>query len=387
MKKLIVGILLAVIIVFYFFSNGKEKDVYTTVKLEKGGIIEKVTATGIIDPISTISVGTQVSGNIKEIYVDYNSEVKEGQLLAIIDPALFEAKVKQQRANLNSSKAQVKVYESQLAYNKKNLERIRQLNEKKFSSDKDLDLAQKEYDVSIAQLELQKANVEQITASLNTAEIDLNYTKIISPVKGIIVSKDVEVGQTVAATFQTPTLFQVAEDLSKMQINAAVVETDVAKVHEGQKVEFTVDGFQDQIFEGRVIQVRNNPTITQNVVSYEVIIEISNNDLKFKPGMTANVDIITAEKSDILIASNKALRFFITNNKGEITRYKDKGLWILDKDGNPKRVSIRTGISDDDMTEIIYSNGEIKEGVEVIVEKQTAAEAKKAKNAVRVRMR
>ncbi|MDR1694390.1 MAG: efflux RND transporter periplasmic adaptor subunit [Lactobacillaceae bacterium] len=385
MKKLIVIILLIVLAAVYLFSADKKKDLYITEKLKVGGIIEKVTATGIIDPISTINVGTQVSGTVKEIYVDYNSEVTEGQLLAIIDPSLFEAKVKQQRANLNSSKAQVKVYESQKVYNEKNLERIKQLNERKFASDKDLDLAQKEYDVSIAQLELQKANVEQISAALHSAEIDLNYTRIVSPVKGIIVSKDVEVGQTVAASFQTPTLFQVAEDLSKMQINAAVVETDVAKVEEGQKVEFTVDGFQDQIFEGRVIQVRNNPTTTQNVVSYEVIIEISNSDLKFKPGMTANVDIITAEKDDILIASNKALRFFITDDKGEVKRYKDKGLWVLDKDKNPKRISVKTGISDDDMTEVIYSNGEIKDGVEVVVEKQTAEEAKNSRMRMRLR--
>lgn len=387
MKKVIFGVVVVVATSIYFFMDNKPKDIYVTANLSNGSIIEKVTASGIIDPISTINVGTQVSGAIKEIYVDFNSKVEEGQLLAIIDPALFDAKVKQQRANLNSSKAQVNVYESQLEYNRKNLERIKQLNNQKFSSDKDLDLAQREYDVSVAQLELQKANVEQLEASLNLAETEFNYTKIISPVKGIIVSKDVEVGQTVAASFQTPTLFQVAEDLSKMQINASVVETDVAKVDEGQKVEFTVDGFQDQVFEGNVIQVRNNPTTTQNVVSYEVMIEISNNDLNFKPGMTANVDIITAEKQNILIAPNKALRFFITNDTGDVTRYKDKGLWIVAKDGNPKRVSVKTGISDDDVTEVIPLDNEIKEDIAVIIEKKTAAELKKSgSGGMRMRM-
>lgn len=384
MKKIIISSLILIIIGAYFLTRSKNGDVYITEPLTKGSITEKVTATGIIDPISTINVGTQVSGTIKEIYVDFNSEVVEGQLLAIIDPISFEAKVNQQKANLASAKAQVKVYESQLEYNKKNLSRIKELNKGRFASDKDLDLAQKEYDVSVAQLALQKANVDQISATLRSAEIDLNYTKIISPVKGIIVSKDVEVGQTVAASFQTPTLFQVAEDLSKMEINADVVETDVAKVEEGQKVEFTVDGYQDQTFEGKVIQVRNNPTTTQNVVSYEVMIEISNSDLKFKPGMTANVDIITAHKDDILIASNKTLRFFTTNDKGEIIRYKDRGVWILDND-TPKRIPVKIGISDDDSTEIIYTNGELKEGTPLVVEKLSAEEAAKSKTMMRLR--
>ena len=239
-------ILLAAVGVGYYFSeNRDEGPEFATQKLSRGNITEKVTASGIINPISTINVGTQVSGTIKEIYVDYNSEVKKNQMLALIDPDLFEAKVAQQRAALDIAKAQVLLQESTVKYNEKNLKRIRKLNNQKYSADKELDLAEKDYDTSIAQLALNKAQVEQAEASLQSAETELRYTKIISPVDGIVVSKAVEVGQTVAASFQTPTLFNVAEDLTKMQIEASVVEADIAKVKEGQVVEFSVDSFPD----------------------------------------------------------------------------------------------------------------------------------------------
>lgn len=372
-KKVFIGLLVILAVVYFVFFNKKSEYTYTTEELQVGGIIEKVTASGVIDPISTISVGTQVSGTIDEIYVDYNTKVKQGQLLAIIDSAMFDAKVRGQQASLNSAIAGLEVNKSQLEYNKKNFDRIKALNKTKFSSDKDLDIAQKEYDISKAQVELQKAQIEQIRASLSLAQTELGYTKIISPVDGIIVSKDVEVGQTVAASFQTPTLFKVAEDLSKMQISASVVETDVTKVFEGQRVEFNVDGYTDKNFEGIVIQTRNNPITVQNVVSYEVIIEIKNNENLFKPGMTANVSIITAEKSDILIAKNKALRFYIpdeTNNQ----RYKDRGLWILDDKGEPSRVSIKIGIADDEKTQIISDDKRIIKGAKVITERQSLAD-------------
>ena len=217
MKKSVKWLLILLVVsgVGYYFSvNHDEKPVFATQKLSRGNITEKVTASGIINPISTINVGTQVSGTIKEIYVDYNSEVTKNQMLALIDPDLFEAKVAQQRAALDIAKAQVLLQESTVKYNEKNLKRIRKLNNQKYSADKDLDLAEKDYDTSLAQLALNKAQVEQAAASLQSAETELRYTKIISPVDGIVVSKAVEVGQTVAASFQTPTLFNVAEDLT-----------------------------------------------------------------------------------------------------------------------------------------------------------------------------
>lgn len=296
---------------YYFSENRDEGPEFATQKLSRGNITEKVTASGIINPISTINVGTQVSGTIKEIYVDYNSEVKKNQMLALIDPDLFEAKVAQQRAALDIAKAQVLLQESTVKYNEKNLKRIRKLNNQKYSADKELDLAEKDYDTSIAQLALNKAQVEQAEASLQSAETELRYTKIISPVDGIVVSKAVEVGQTVAASFQTPTLFNVAEDLTKMQIEASVVEADIAKVKEGQVVEFSVDSFPDEIFYGIVTQVRNEAITTSNVVTYEVIIEIDNRDLRLKPGMTANVEVITAQKENVLLVPNKGAALYL----------------------------------------------------------------------------
>lgn len=367
---------------YYFSENRDEEPEFATQKLLRGNITEKVTASGIINPISTINVGTQVSGTIKEIYVDYNSEVKKNQMLALIDPDLFEAKVAQQRAALDIAKAQVLLQESTVKYNEKNLKRIRKLNNQKYSADKELDLAEKDYDTSIAQLALNKAQVEQAEASLQSAETELRYTKIISPVDGIVVSKAVEVGQTVAASFQTPTLFNVAEDLTKMQIEASVVEADIAKVKEGQVVEFSVDSFPDEIFYGIVTQVRNEAITTSNVVTYEVIIEIDNRDLRLKPGMTANVEVITAQKENVLLVPNKALRFTYDDGGSAVKkRYKDRGLWILE-DGKPVRVSILTGVYDDEFTEV--SGAELKEGEEVILEEKNSAAAKA--KAMRMRM-
>ena len=343
----------------------KENDVYVTQKIEQGEIVQKITASGIINPISTVNIGTQVSGTIAEIFVDYNTPVKQGQLLAQIDPSLFEATVAQRKASLDIAKAEVSVVENDIVYYQKHLNRIKKLNKSQYSTDKELETAQRDYDNAVVQKALKQAQVSQAEAALSQAEIDLRYTKIISPVDGIVVSKEVEVGQTVAASFQTPTLFNVAEDLTKMQIEASVVEADIAKVKEGQTVEFSVDSFPDEIFYGIVTQVRNNPITTSNVVTYEVIIEIDNRELKIKPGMTANVEIITAQKNNILLVPNKALRFYVTDEKGEVKRYKDKGVWVL-KNNVPERVVITTGVTDDDFTEVSGKN--IRAGMEVIVE-------------------
>ncbi len=383
MKRIIkIAIVLAVLagVAYYFSAKGKSKTEYITEPLKKGDITEKITASGIINPISTINVGTQVSGTIKEIYVDYNSEVKKNQLLALIDPDMFEAKVAQQKAALDIAKAQVLVQESEVKYNDKNLKRIRKLHKQKYSADRELETAERDYDTSVAQLALQRAQVEQAQASLLLAETELRYTKIISPVDGIVVSKAVEVGQTVAASFQTPTLFNVAEDLTKMQIEASVVEADIAKVKVGQVVEFSVDSFPDEIFYGIVTQVRNEAITTSNVVTYEVIIEIDNKELKLKPGMTANVEIITAQKSNVLLAPNKALRYYFDDGSGESKRYKDKGIWVLEN-GGPKRVSITTGVADDEFTEIVSSR--LNDRSQVIVEQKDGAGA----NARAMRMR
>lgn len=374
--KIVFPVLLLTGIAGYYWRDDGVKQEYVTQKFQKGDITEKVTASGIINPISTVNIGTQVSGTIAEIFVDYNSKVAKDQLLAQIDPALFEATVAQRAAALNIAKAEVEVVKNDIVYYKKHLNRIKKLNSSQYSADKELESAQRDYNNAIVQLGLKEAQVSQAQAALNSAETELRYTKIISPVDGIVVSKEVEVGQTVAASFQTPTLFNVAEDLTKMQIEASVVEADIAKVEEGQTAEFSVDSFPDETFYGIVTQVRNNPVTTSNVVTYEVIIEIDNKNLKLKPGMTANVDIVTAQKQDVWLAPNQALRFYVTDENGITKRYKDKGVWILDN-GKPKRIKIATGVADDDKTEIM--SNELNDKMVLIVEDKNnaAAEARK----------
>lgn len=378
MKKYIKLIALILIIgVFAYFYKSKEESLsFNTTKLEYGKISQRITASGIINPLSTVIIGTQVSGTIKEIYVDFNSEVKQDQLLALIDPDVFEANVAQRQAALEIAEAQLNVQENDIIYYKKTLDRILKLKNAKYSTEKELEAAQRNYDNAVAQLKLQKAQVKQAKASLDSAQTELRYTKITSPVDGIVISKSVEVGQTVAASFSTPELFSVAEDLTKMEIEASVVEADIAKVAIGQDVLFSVDSYPDETFKGIVKQVRNQAVTTSNVVTYSVIIEIDNSDLLLKPGMTANVEIITAQKDRALIVPNGALRFYLE----ESMRYKEKGIWTI-KDGTPERIAIKEGISDDNYTEII--SDKLKEGDEIIVSKKLND---KDRRATRLRM-
>lgn len=377
-KYLIYGIaLLAIFCIGYKMLNRSAGGtVYKTQKIENGDIMESITASGTINPLSTVSVGSQASGRIAEIYVDYNSVVKKGQLLALIDQENAKATVQQREAALEIAKAQVAVEENNIKYYKKALNRISKLNAAKYSTEKDLEAAERDYDNSVAQLALEQAQVKQAQASLNSAQTELSYTEIKAPVDGIVISKAVEVGQTVAASFETPELFSVAEDLTKMQIEASVVEADIAKVKEGQKVRFTVDSYADDYFYGTVTQVRNEATTTSNVVTYTVVIGIDNSDMKLKPGMTANVEIITAEEKGVMLVPNQALRFYI-DDSDNAKRYKDRGVWII-KNGKPERVSVKIGVSDDDNTQILESA--LKIGDEVIVSKElSAADTQKMK--------
>lgn len=367
-KYLIYGIALLAIfgIGYKMLNRNAGGTVYKTQKIENGDIMESITASGTINPLSTVSVGSQASGRIAEIYVDYNSVVKKGQLLALIDQENAKATVQQREAALEIAKAQVNVEENNIKYYKKALNRISKLNASKYSTEKDLEAAERDYDNAVAQLTLEQAQVKQAQASLNSAQTELSYTEIKAPVDGIVISKAVEVGQTVAASFETPELFSVAEDLTKMQIEASVVEADIAKVKEGQKVRFTVDSYADDYFYGTVTQVRNEATTTSNVVTYTVVIGIDNTDMKLKPGMTANVEIITAEEKNVMLVPNQALRFYI-DDSDNAKRYKDRGVWII-KNGHPERVTVKIGVSDDDNTQILEST--LKIGDEVIVSKE-----------------
>lgn len=371
-----IALLIIVSVSYKLMNRDTGSMVYKTQKIENGDIMESITASGTINPLSTVSVGSQASGRIAEIYVDYNSVVKKGQLLALIDQENAKATVQQREAALDIAKAQVAVEENNIKYYKKALNRISKLNASKYSTEKDLEAAERDYDNSVAQLALEQAQVKQAQASLNSAQTELSYTEIKAPVDGIVISKSVEVGQTVAASFETPEIFSVAEDLTKMQIEASVVEADIAKVKEGQQVRFTVDSYADDYFYGTVTQVRNEAITTSNVVTYTVVIGIDNTDLKLKPGMTANVEIITAEEKNVMLVPNQALRFYI-DDSDKAKRYKDRGVWII-KNGRPERVTVKIGVSDDDNTQILESS--LKIGDEVIVSKETsAADAKKMK--------
>ena len=373
MRKYIIGMLIILAGIYFVMAFHKNTPQYLTHTLSKGNITEKVTATGRINPISIVNIGTQVSGTISGIYVDYNSKVKKNQLLAQIDPAIFEATVAQAKASLDIAEAQIKEVENDIIYYKKHLSRIKKLNESAYSTDKELETAQRDYDNAVVKLALQQARFKQAKAILDSSEIDLKHTKIISPVDGIVVSKEVEVGQTVAASFQTPTLFYVAEDLTKMKIETSVTEADIARIKEEQKVEFDVDAYPNETFKGVVTQIRNQAINSSNVIVYEVIIEIDNQNMKLKPGMTANVNIITAEKKNVLFVPNKALRFYLKDETGEVKRYKDKGIWVLSH-GIPVRRNIKTLAYDMENTEI---EGNVEVGDKIIIEQKPTEKDKK----------
>src|SRR3989339_850237 len=303
MKKILIGIAIVIvlgIVVFFAFRKKENGLDFRTEKISRGDIVETVTASGNVNAVTTVLVGTQVSGTIKTIYADFNSPVKKGQLIAQIDPAIFEAQVEQARANLLSAKANLEKADASFLDAKRTMERNKALFSKDLIARSEVDTAETNYETSKAQINASKAQVAQTEASLKVAETNLRYTRIISPVNGIVVSRNVDVGQTVAASFQTPTLFTIAQDLTKMQIDTNVAEADIGKVKQGQDVEFNVDAYTGVIFKGKVSQVRNAPINVQNVVTYDAVILVGNPELKLKPGMTANVSIIISAKKDIL---------------------------------------------------------------------------------------
>ena len=356
-KKIIIGLLILLIIALPFVFKKKEgKAQYLSEPIQKRTITQIVEATGTIEPINTVSIGSQVSGRIDEIFVDFNTHVEKGQQLAQIDTSLFKAQLQQAQANINNAKATLARNEAQLEYDTKTYNRYQNLYDRNLVSKNDLDSAKSAYKSDLAQVASAKAQIMQAQANYATASANMGYTKIVSPVKGIVISKEVEVGQTVAASFQTPTLFMVAEDLTKMRIETSVSEADIGKVKEGQDVEYTLDGYPDNVFKGIVTQVRLSPTTESNVVTYTVVIEVENEESKLLPGMTANVSIITGKKENILTVPNVALKFTLADNK---QKYDKKGIWI-EKKGKPIRVNIETGVSDDTYSEII--SDEIKEG-------------------------
>ncbi len=369
-KRILISIsaLIAVIFVsgFAFYFNKHRDSGYITVPAKVDTIVEAVEASGTVNPVNTVDIGSQVSGMIKDIYVDYNSKVTKGQLLAQIDPSLFQAQVDKARGDLEAARSNKAKIQAMLVYDKKNYERYKRLYEKNYVAKSDLDLAEATYKSDLAQIAAAQGTINQAQATLNNNLTNLRYTKIVSPVDGIVVSRAVDVGQTVAASFQTPTLFQVAQDLTNMQIEVNVSEADIGKIKKGQEVEYTLDGYADSVFHGKVTEVRIAPTTVSNVVTYTVIVDVDNKDQKMIPGMTANASIITNKSENVICVPTDALKFTpkeITGGK----KYKEQGLWIL-RNNKPTRISIETGAKDSDRTEIISK--ELKENDRVIISKK-----------------
>jgi HlyD family secretion protein len=354
---------------------------YQTATITRGPITQAVTATGTLNPVVNVQVGSQVSGNIAKLFVDFNSQVKAGQVVAQIDPALFQATVTQAEGDLANAQAALELA-------KVNAKRTQDLFAKKTSSEADVDQA-------MATLHQAEANVKIKQGALDKAKADLDHCTITSPIDGVVISRNVDVGQTVAASLQAPVIFAIANDLTKMQIDANVAEADVGVVKVDQNVDFTVDAFPMQTFQGKVVQVRNAPITVQNVVTYDTVIGVSNPDLKLKPGMTANVSIIIAHKDDVLQIKNAALRYRPPDATPVETRRTstsragrpgggrsgpgqegraERTVYVLPSGASDlKPVQIKTGISDGIMTEVIEG---LKESDRVVTAEVTSTAAR-----------
>ena len=357
-----VGIVLAVVAVAgvaaYFMLHGGKSQVqvnFETAKVEKATIGSSITATGTIEAVTTVEVGTQVSGIIDKIYVDYNSPVKRGQVIAELDKTNLVSELNSANSNLQGAR-------SDLNYQQANYNRQRTLFEKGLISANDFESAR-------LALEQAQSVLSQRQEAVNKARTNLGYATITSPIDGIVLSKAVEEGQTVASSFNTPTLFTIVKDMTDMRVIADVDEADIGEVLEGQRVTYTVDAYPSEVFQGTVTQVRNEATTTNNVVTYEVVISAPNPDLKLKPGLTANVTVYTLEQPNVVSVPSKALRFTPTKEMLQpgqkiVDCNAKKKLWV--REGNTfKAYGVSVGISNGTRTQIVSG---IKEGTEVIVD-------------------
>ena len=341
---------------------------YVTVAVDHGPIERVVNATGAVNPVTAVLVGTYVSGPIQAIDATFNAPVKKGQRIAKIDPAPFAVKVREAEASLQNAQAKVAGNRADLKLKKLLLERNRVLLRRNLIAQNDLDTAETSYEQSSAQLALDQAAVAQARATLEEAQVNLRYTDILSPVDGVVVSVNVAVGQTVAASFQTPTLFLIAGDLTKMQVDTNVSESDVGRVREGQPATFTVDAYPGQPFHGQVAQVRNAPITVQNVVTYDVVVAVDNPGLELKPGMTANVSITTAKRDEALRIPVRALRFH-PDGAGPGTpnanAKEESAVYVLASDGTLRRVEVEAGIRDNQHAEVL--KGDLHEGDPTVI--------------------
>ena len=344
------------LIIWLLMGNKKEEKVsFSTEKVAKTDIQTSVTATGTIEPVTSVTVGTQVSGIVAHLYVDYNSVVRKGQVIAELDKTNLISELNTAKANLNSQ-------QSNLNYQKSNFTRYQTLYSKGLISANDFENARLSYQQAQQQVNTAKESVRR-------AQTNLGYATITSPIDGVVLSKSVEEGQTVAASFNTPELFTIAKDLTDMRVIADIDEADIGGVKEGQRVSFTVDAFPDDKFDGEVTQVRQQATTESNVVTYEVVISAPNKDLKLKPGLTANVTIFTLEKNNVLAAPAKALRFMPNEallSEGQKIEDVEAATKVWTLDGNTfKAHAVETGTTNGITTEIVSG---ISEGTEVLVD-------------------
>ena len=396
-RKRIISLVISVLIValagvgFWRWRNLPKEIPYITAAVQRGDLTQVVTATGSLSAVVTVQVGSQVSGTIDKLYADFNTRVKAGQVVARLNQDKFKAK-----ANLLSAQAGVAKQKVTVEDARRTLERNKQLKQRGLIAQSDLDASQTAYDAALAQLDVNKAQVEQSQASVNQASVDLNNTVIRSPVDGIVVARNIDVGQTVAASLQAPTLFLIANHLRKMQVDTNVSEGDVGNVWVGQDVTFTVDAYPTRRFRGKVLQVRNAAIMVQNVVTYDAVIGVDNKELLLKPGMTANVEFVVSHKTDVLKVPNAALRFRPpaevqqptqvnapqqsagsgngrrggNAGAGQASRGRDaaanrqRTVYVL-RDHEAVPVRARLGISDGASTEVV--SGDLKQGEQIIV--------------------
>ena len=381
------AIFTAIVLCIVFLTGSKNKIKYKVAEVTLSDIQSVVQATGTVQPVETVDVGTQISGRIEELYFDYNSKVEKGQLIALMDSSTYEATKLDAQANVASCKSDIESAQVALEKAKLDYDRAVQLSGEDLIAKSELDGYRTTYKKALATLSQAKSKLLQAKANLRKAEINLNYTKIYSPVSGVVTTKNVEKGQTVAASYQTPSIAKIAKDLTAMQVEANVDEADIGYIKEGQKAVFDVDSYPDTKFEGVVTQLRLSPTTTNNVVTYTVIVRVDNKDQKLLPGMTANIEIIREEKHDVKCVPNSAFRFkpqeteiksegfaggfgpgpHKENNKDKENSSKQSEdratIYTLVK-GKPVTVNVQTGITDGTKTEI---KSDIELGTKVIV--------------------
>lgn len=378
MKTLIVIVILVALgvafyAVFGFQSHEEPASRFITVPVEEGLLSAEITCTGTLKPLVEVLVGSQVSGTVKELYADFESRVKKGQLIALIDPGLFEAKVAQAKADLQAAKANLAKSEVTWADELRDAKRNEGLLAKKTISQSEFDREKTEADAAGAQVMADKAHVAQAEARLKEAELQIHYTRIVTPVNGVVISRSVDVGQTVAASFQAPVMFKIAEDLKTMQVHTHVDEADIGRVEVGQKAVFTVPAFPDETFTAKVRQIRNEPVVEQNVVTYNVVLDVDNSELKLRPGMTANVRILLKEVKDALMVPDQAFRFnprpgsVSGLNESDLPPLKkgEKRLWKLGSQQTLTPVTVKTGIAGTERVQIFSK--ELEPGDRVVV--------------------